>query len=63
MVKTKDTMCNQCLGTGSVWDGEEYVECLHCDGQNHTEDFDSIIDLDDDEDYLDPPFDEYNLDD
>jgi hypothetical protein len=47
MVKTRDSICPHCASTGSKWDGSEYVECTHCDGTDRSEQFDSIIDLDD----------------
>ena len=46
-MKTKDEVCNICLGTGQFFNGEEYEECTNCDGFVSTESLDTIIDLED----------------
>lgn len=58
MPKTKNQICNKCLGSGQIWNGEELEECNICDGESNIESFDDIFDLDE---LIEPPEDHDDL--
>ena len=33
MSETNTYACSCCLGTGTVWNGDDFIDCLRCEGK------------------------------
>ena len=48
MVRIRGQYCEKCADRGSFFTGEGFEECDACDGENHSEEIDRVVDINDD---------------